>query len=105
MSRARVSKSAPADIFDADVEAFVGGKDFHALTHVFARMIDDPVSAILAHYSPLGRASNDCNDSRAEQMRELNGSQANPAGGSRHKDRFTSLQPCSLNQGIPSRKV
>ena len=53
----------------------------------------------------LAAAAHDCNDSRAEQMRELNASQANPAGGSRHEDRFTSLQPCPLDQGIPSRKI
>lgn len=29
----------------------------------------------------------------------LSPTQANPAGSSRHKDRFAKLQPCSLEQG------
>src|SRR5262245_39287771 len=68
-------------------------------------MIDDLVGAMLADNGRLRGSAHDCNDSRAEQMRELNASQANPAGAARHENRFTSLELRPLDQRIPGGKI
>src|ERR1700755_2743238 len=92
----------PTNVFDTDVETFVTRERFHTLSHVLVRIIDDLISTVLADNGRLGSGAHGCKASRTEQRRELNASQSNPAGGSRYEDRFTSLQPCPLDQGIPS---
>src|SRR5215470_11278156 len=71
-----------ANIVDADVETFVAGEGLHTLTYVFARIVDDLLSALLADNGRLRGGTHGCNDACPKQMRELNASQANPAGGS-----------------------
>src|SRR5262249_48642617 len=84
----------PADIVDADVEAFVAGEGFPALTRVVARMADALRGPMLAYNRGLRGCAYPRDDARAEQMRALDASQPNPAGGARHEDGFTGLEPC-----------
>jgi hypothetical protein len=76
ISRAKVVR--PANIVDADIETFVAREGFHMSAHFFVRIVDDIVSTILLDNSRLGGGPHGCNDSRVQQMRELNASQSNP---------------------------
>ena len=48
---------------------------------------------------------NSGDDSRTEQMGNLNASQADAPGGGRHEHDFTGLQPRTIDQRIPGREI
>src|SRR5262249_41645694 len=86
-----------------DIEPFISGDGFDALAHVFARVVDDFLSAILAYGAFLRGGAHGGNDPCAEQVGEGDASEANPAGGARHEDRFVGLESSPFNQGNPGR--